>query len=64
MTNHNKDLFDLMHNNRICSAWVATELGMYDSNFCRMMRLPLKPKRREQVLAAIKKLSKEVRADG
>lgn len=59
MTKHNQDVFNLMRKKGICSAWVATELGMFDSNFCRMMRLPLKPERRKQVIAAIQKLSKE-----
>ena len=37
---------------------VAYELKMQDSNFARLMRKPLKPERRAQVLAAIERLSK------
>jgi len=64
MTKNNQFILQTMRDKGIRAAWVATELNMYDSNFCRMMRLPLSPERREQVLAAIEKLSKGDNSNG
>jgi len=57
MTIHNQDIRTLLKEKNVCTAHVATELGMYDSNFIRMLRLPLKPEKKATVLVAIEKLS-------
>jgi len=38
---------------------VAYKLGLHDSNFVRLLRKPLTPEKRQQVLQAIKKLVEE-----
>ena len=62
MTIHNQDIRALLKEKNVCVAHVATELGMFDSNFIRLLRLPLKPDRKAAILAAIEKLAAEKRA--
>jgi hypothetical protein len=58
MTKENADIYELVRNNGLRLWWVAYELKMQDSNFARLLRKPLTPERRKQVLEAIEKLSK------
>jgi len=61
MTIHNQDIRKILKEKNICIAHVATELGMYDSNFIRMLRLPVKADRKATIIAAIEKLSQEAK---
>lgn len=59
MTTHNQEIRTLIKEKGISMAQVATELGMFDSNFIRMLRLPLKPEKKAIILAVIEKLTVE-----
>jgi hypothetical protein len=64
MAKANAEIYQLISQKGLRCWQVAYEMGLHDSNFVRLLRKPLTSERRQQVMAAIEKLSKEAAANG